>query len=219
MIIVVDGPAGSGKSSTAKAIARRLNIRFLDSGALYRALTYLWMKAGKPDKKTFFDNLPDIQLNIRYEDQTFFVFLNGENITAEIRRHDVSSHVSEVASCSAARKRVNRLMKKIVQKNTWIADGRDLGTAVFPDAVMKFYMDASITARARRRYEEQKIAEPDITLEQVRKNLEHRDYQDRNRDTDPLRKAEDAVLIDTTGKTFEEQVSEMIFMIKQKLKL
>lgn len=219
MIIVIDGPAGSGKSSTARTIANRLGIQFLDSGALYRAVTYLWIKAGKPEKNKFFKMLPDIQLQTQYKDRVFYVWANGEDITPEIRTQRVAENVSEIASYPAARRFVNHYMRNLVQQNTYIADGRDLGTAVFPDANLKFYMDASIEERARRRFAEMKRIDSAITLESVEENLRSRDHTDRNRKADPLAKASDAIVIDTTGKTFEEQVSEMILIIKENLEL
>lgn len=219
MIIVIDGPAGSGKSSTAREIADRLNIQFLDSGALYRALTFLWIRNQKPGKAEFFEMLPDTDLKTEYKNQTFCVQANGEDITTDIRSHDVASHVSEVASWPEARAFVNKYMRNLVKKNAYIADGRDLGTAVFPDASLKFYMDASIEERARRRYAEMNSSDSGVTLNDVKANLRSRDHADQNRKADPLKKAEDAIVIDTTGKTFEEQVQEMIRIIREKLKL
>ncbi len=219
MIIVIDGPAGSGKSSTAREIADRLNIQFLDSGALYRALTFLWIRNNKPDKATFFEILPETDLKTEYRNQTFFVNANGDDITSDIRSHNVANYVSKVASWPEARAFVNQYMRNLVQKNAYVADGRDLGTAVFPDANLKFYMDASIEERARRRFAEMKNSDPNVTLEEVKDNLRSRDQADQNRKADPLKKANDAIVIDTTGKTFEEQVQEIILIIKEKLKL
>lgn len=219
MIIVIDGPAGSGKSSTAKAIAYRLNIQLLDSGALYRAITYLWIEAGKPDKIEFFQLLPGIQLDAYYKDKTFFVLADGKDITSEIRRQEVANYVSEVAAYPQARSYVNEFMRNLVRKGTFVADGRDLGTAVFPDADLKFYMDASLEERAKRRFEEMNQLDRSVTFTEVKGNLEKRDHTDQSRKTDPLKKAEDAVVIDTTGKTFDEQVNMMITIINQRLKL
>lgn len=219
MIIVIDGPAGSGKSSTAKEIANRLNIQFLDSGALYRAITYLWLKQDKPDKAKFFENLPTVTLQAVYRDQTFFVQANGEDLTNKIRTKKVADHVSEIASHREARNFVNDFMRKLVSTDTYVADGRDLGTAVFPDADLKFYMDASIEERAKRRFDEMKTSDEAVTLQDVTDNLKSRDQRDQNRSHDPLRKAEDAVVMDTTGKTFEEQVLEMISIIREKLNI
>lgn len=219
MIIVMDGPAGSGKSSTARAIARKLGIQFLDSGALYRALTSIWLKTGKTEMDKFFDMLSGISLKTHYKNEIFYVEVNGTDITSEIRTQAVADHVSEVASVPEIRKYVNRYMRNLVETDLYIADGRDLGTAVFPDAELKFYMDASIDERTQRRYKELKEQDLNITLEDVRTNLVNRDFKDKNRDADPLKKAEDAILIDTSGKTFEEQTSEIIEIIRDKLKL
>ena len=217
MIIVIDGPAGSGKSSTAKVLSKQLDIHFLDSGALYRAVTYFWIKNGKPDKKIFFDILPAMNLNVDLADNSFAVMLNGDNISEEIRSSDVANHVSDIASLPRVRKIVNTFMRNLVRKDTFIADGRDLGTAVFPDADLKFYMDASIEERADRRFKEMKASGQSTTRERVIENLKERDHKDQNRKTDPLKKADDAIVIDTTGKTFEEQVAEMAAIINEKL--
>lgn len=219
MIIVIDGPAGSGKSSTAKEIARLLDIQYLDSGALYRAVTFLWLQKNKPDLSSFFETLPDIKLNTEYRDQTFFVEMNHKDITDDIRTREVANHVSEMAANPKARSFVNQYMRKLVKSDTYIADGRDLGTAVFPQADIKFYMDASIDERAKRRYRELKPDNPELSFNEVKDNLKKRDYSDSNRAADPLKKDADAFLIDTTGKTFEKQIEEMINIIREKLKL
>lgn len=219
MIIVIDGPAGSGKSSTAKKIAELLDIQYLDSGALYRALTFLWLTNDKPDPSEFFDMLPDVKLETEYRDQLFHVIVNGEDITKEIRTQQVANHVSEMAAKPEAREFVNQYMRKLVTSNTYIADGRDLGTAVFPNADLKFYMDASLEERAKRRYRELIPNQPDTSFDEVKNNLQERDHKDSNRSADPLKKDANAILIDTTGKTFEEQIEEMIYIIRDKLKL
>ncbi len=219
MIIVIDGPAGSGKSSTAKAIANRLGIKFLDSGALYRAITYLWLESDKPGKAEFFENLSNVRLQADYRDQTFYVQADGKNLTDKIRTKYVADHVSEIASYKTARRFVNEFMRNLVKEDTYIADGRDLGTAVFPDADLKFYMDASLKERAKRRFLEMKASDESITLEDVMENLRSRDEKDQNRENDPLKKADDAIVIDTTGKSFEEQVQEMVSIIKENVNL
>ncbi len=170
MIIVIDGPAGSGKSSTAKKIAELLDIQYLDSGALYRALTFLWLTNDKPDPSEFFDMLPDVKLETEYRDQLFHVIVNGEDITKEIRTQQVANHVSEMAAKPEAREFVNQYMRKLVTSNTYIADGRDLGTAVFPNADLKFYMDASLEERAKRRYRELIRNQPDTSFDEVKNN-------------------------------------------------
>lgn len=217
MIIVIDGPAGSGKSSTAKALSKQLNIHFLDSGALYRAVTYYWIEQGEPDKNNFFDLLPAMNLDVNLADNSFTVKLNGKNISGDIRSSAVANHVSDIASLPKVRKLVNAFMRNLVRQDTFIADGRDLGTAVFPDADLKFYMDASIEERADRRFREIENSGQTITRDSVIQNLKKRDYKDQNRAADPLKKADDAIVIDTTGKTFKEQVAEMAAIINEKL--
>ena len=219
MIIVIDGPAGSGKSSSAKEIARKLNINFLDSGALYRALTYVWLELGQPSADQFFHFLEHIQLQVEYKEYRFVVLYNNKDITNEIRSNRVAENVSTLATMPQVRKYVNELMRKLVQEDLFIADGRDLGTVVFPDAELKFFMEASIDARAERRFKEIKGSEPGLTLKMVRDNLESRDLMDTRRTEAPLKKADDAIVIDTTDTTFEEQIEEMIHIIENTIKL
>lgn len=219
MIIVIDGPAGSGKSSTAKALAGKLGIQFLDSGALYRAVTYLWLQSEKPDRELFFKFLKGVTIRTNYKESTFFVEIDEKDVTSEIRTQKVADHVSEVASIPEVREFVNNYMRRLVKSNIYIADGRDLGTAVFPHADLKFYMDASLDERAERRFTEMIHSDPQISLEKVKENLKSRDFKDQNRSADPLKKAEDAIVIDTTGKTFEQQTSEMAAIIRNRLKI
>lgn len=219
MIIVIDGPAGSGKSSTAKEIARRLNLQFLDSGALYRAITYLWLENNKPDLQQFLDRLNSIKLQTSCDHSNFKVVVNDNDVTESIRSQQVAENVSKIASEPAIRSFVNSYMRQLVEDGVYIADGRDLGTAVFPDADLKFFMKASIQARAQRRYDEAVKADPNILLSQVEENLKQRDHLDSNRKADPLKKADDAIVVDTTDKSFEEQITLMINIIQNKLKL
>lgn len=219
MIIVIDGPAGSGKSSTAKALAERLDINFLDSGALYRAITLAWLIYGKPKKARFFENLSEINLSANYVNGVFNVYINNDaNVTEKIRSALVADHVSEIASNPEVRAYVNAIMRDLVKQDVYIADGRDLGTAVFPDADLKFFMDASIEERAKRRFNEIKEKE-DISFQEVLKNLQSRDDKDSNRKSDPLKKADDAIVIDTTDKTFDQQVDYMSSIIKEELNI
>lgn len=205
MIIVIDGPAGSGKSSTARAVANKLQIEYLDSGALYRTATLIYLKADQDNKK-FFQLLNKAKISFHYEDQRFYVSINDQSVTDTIRTPEVAGQVSKVAAMPRVRAFVNNLMRKVVLNGAYIAEGRDLGTAVFPDADLKFYMSADVDERARRRYDERKDDNPDLTLQEVKQNILQRDRQDSERETDPLKKADDAVEIDTTDTTFEQQV-------------
>ncbi len=205
MIVVIDGPAGSGKSSTAKAVAEQLGIQYLDSGALYRAASLVYIRSNQ-DRNKFFDQLKSINISFQYSDSFFFVRINGIDVSKEIRSMEVSNKVSEVASMPKVRAFVNALMNEAVQKDYFIADGRDLGTAVFPNAAMKFFMVADLETRAQRRLLELQNQGSDVTLEQILQNISERDQQDSSREADPLLKADDAIEIDTSSYKFEEQV-------------
>lgn len=214
MIVVIDGLAGSGKSSTARAVANRLGIEYLDSGALYRALAVVYLETGE-NLRAFFELLKTLTVSFRYEDKTFHVFVNGRDVTEQLRTEEVANVVSLIASKPEVRTFINDLMRKAVKRGQYIAEGRDLGTAVFPEAELKFYMSADVDERARRRFEQLKEQEPDITLEEVRSNIIRRDQKDSRRKSDPLRKAGDAIEIDTTDTTFEQQVNKICSMISE----
>lgn len=219
MIIVIDGPAGSGKSSTAKAVAAQLNIEYLDSGALYRALTYYFLDREFNDLSSFFETLETLPVSFRYENKVFRVCVDEQEVTSYLRSKEVSNKVSEIAAESEVRKFVNNLMRRAVKNGVYIAEGRDLGTAVFPDADLKFFMDASVEVRARRRLEQIQKKGVNITLQDVKENIRQRDQVDSQRTSDPLKKSDDAIEIDTTNFTFEQQVQKICSIIEQELKL
>ncbi len=216
MIIVIDGLSGSGKSSTAKAVAERLGIQYLDSGALYRAATYLWLAADQ-HKEKFFEILSSKDIEFEYNDNRFVVYLDGEDVSIEIRKQQISEHVSKVAAMPEVRQFVNKLMRQAVKSGHFIADGRDLGSAVFPDADLKFFMEASIDARAKRRHAELAGEGETVSLDEVKENLKARDSVDKARKVDPLVKPKDAYVIDTTTKSFDEQVMEISSVITERL--
>lgn len=216
MIIVIDGPAGSGKSSTARAVADQLQIEYLDSGALYRTATLIYIDANR-DQDMFFNLLNQKKISFRYDDQTFHVEIDGLPVTDDIRSPRVAKYVSEVAAMPQVRTFVNNLMHKAVANGIYIAEGRDLGTAVFPDAELKFFMSAELEERARRRYEERKDDNPDLTFKEVKENIAQRDRKDSKREADPLKKAEEAIEIDTTDLTFEQQVNQICSEVKQRM--
>ncbi|HYW34506.1 MAG TPA: (d)CMP kinase [Balneolaceae bacterium] len=217
MIIVIDGPAGSGKSTTAKAVAKKLNIEYLDSGALYRAMTWVFLQTNQ-DKDAFLNALDRTSVSFfyDYDNEIFHVFVNGNDITGELRSELVSDMVSRVASFPQVRSFVNALMQKSVINGKYIAEGRDLGTAVFPDADLKFFMKADQKERARRRFKELKSAGNDVSFNDVRRNITKRDQKDMNRERDPLKKAADAIEINTTDMTFETQVRYICDIICEK---
>lgn len=214
MIVVIDGPAGSGKSSTAKAVAAQLQIQFLDSGALYRVATLVFLNSQK-DYQKFFEQLEESEISFHFKNKKFHAFLNGRDVSDKIRSMEVSENVSEVASNSEVRAFINDLMREVVKHDIYIADGRDLGTAVFPGADLKFYMVADLETRAKRRFEEVTVSGKEVTLEEVKQNIAARDEKDSNRSSDPLKKADDAILVDTSEMTFNEQVTFISSKIKE----
>ena len=205
MMIVIDGPAGSGKSSTAKAIADRTDIQYVDSGALYRAVTLIFLEHSD-DRVAFFDAFDNTNISFMYADKLFRVFLNNREVTRDIRTQQVADNVSNVASDPEVRRRVNAIMRKQVQEGNFIADGRDLSTVVFPDADLKFYMECDLDTRAKRRYDELIKDNHDVSFEEIRRNLTKRDQMDSSREHAPLKKSKDAIVIDTSDLTFREQV-------------
>lgn len=205
MIVVIDGPAGSGKSSTAREVADRCGLEYVDSGALYRVAARLYLNYDGDDH-SFSEFLNTHDVGFRYQDETFKVFLNGTEITDKIRTPEVSETVSAVAAMPQVREFVNNLMRSATDDRKLIADGRDLGTAVFPDADLKFFMVADLDTRAERRYREMKDLGYDTSLEDVKHNIKQRDLTDSTRTASPLTKADDAIEIDTTNLSFDEQV-------------
>jgi len=213
MIVVIDGPAGSGKSSTARAVAERLGIQFLDSGALYRVATLLYLRAEK-NKEMFFELLKENKISFHFNEKKFHVYLNDTNVSEEIRTMDVSQNVSVVATMPYVRSFVNALMHQAVEHEVFVADGRDLGTAVFPDAALKFFMVADLKTRAERRLSELQNKGSTATLEEVMDNIASRDEIDSTRSADPLKKADDAIEVDTSALNFEQQVLIICDQIK-----
>lgn len=208
MIIVIDGPAGSGKSSTARAVAEQLKIQYLDSGALYRVATLVYLSTDR-NRALFLERLKVSEISFYFKENKFHVALNGELVSEKIREMEVSNAVSEVASMPEVRTYINDLMHKAVATGIFIADGRDLGTAVFPNAAIKFFMVADLDDRAQRRLAEMETNGTKATIEEVRANIARRDEVDSSREADPLKQAEDAILINTSGLTFKEQVSQI----------
>jgi len=215
MMIVIDGPAGSGKSSTAKAIADRSNFQYIDSGALYRAVTLIYIKHSD-NRAAFFDAIDKADIRFSYSDKMFRIFLNDREVTRDIRTQQVAENVSKVASDPEVRRRVNELMRQRVKEGNFIADGRDLSTVVFPDADLKFYMDCDLDTRARRRYAELTQNGYDVSFEKIRRNLSKRDHLDSSRTHAPLKKSQDAIVIDTSNLTFREQVDIILNYIYKK---
>lgn len=216
MIIAIDGPAASGKSTTARLVAKKLNITYLDTGAMYRALTFQLLKSNVD-----FDNLDKVStilgnLTIDMYDHkgTNIIKLNNEDITEEIRSSNVTKNVSEVSALLIVRKSMVVMQREIGYKSDCVVEGRDIGTIVFPNADFKFFMIADIKMRANRRLNEMNQSATVKTFDEIVLDLEIRDDKDTNRENSPLRKAVDAVEIDTSELTIDEQVNKIINHIK-----
>ncbi|MCB6568273.1 (d)CMP kinase [Eubacterium limosum] len=202
MQIAIDGPAGAGKSTIAKIIAKELGILYLDTGAMYRAITYgIWKnKIDFSDQKAIADFTKENTIDFKGTD----VYLSGEKVTEEIRLPIVSRHTSDVASIGEVRRLLVGQQQSIAGSHSVIMDGRDIGSVVLPKADYKFYLDASIDERARRRAIEQQARGIDQDFDSIRESIAVRDYNDSHRDEGPLVCTEDAIVVDTTGKSIEE---------------
>lgn len=206
--IAIDGPAGSGKSTISKAVAKKLKINYLDTGAMYRICTLNVLN--KEIDLNSDEEIIKATENINISIQKGRFFLNDQDVTKAIRTEKVSKNVSRVASILEVRQQMVILQKEIAKKNDVIMDGRDIGTHVLPDADYKFYLNASIDERARRRYKEQKENNKDVTFEDIKSSIVKRDKLDMNRDHAPLIKADDALEIDTTNMTIDEVIHLII---------
>lgn len=212
MVIVIDGPAGSGKSSTAKAIANSLGLTYLDSGALYRTVTLHVIRSGNPEP--FFDSMPFPNIDFSFVEGKIHVSLNGEDVTQAIRTPEVDAKVSAVSADAGVRDQVNRFLRNYVKSGAFIADGRDLGTVVFPNADLKIFLVADARVRAQRRH----LERPDgQSVQDIQKELERRDELDKNRKVAPLKKADDAIEVDTSSMKFDEQVQYLEKLIQERV--
>ena len=218
-IVTLDGPAGSGKSSTAKAVADALGFRHLDSGALYRALTYALMEAGVPRERWLALTPEDFHaLDVRAvpTDDGFDVRVGGRTVEAELRTPEVTERVPALAGLAAARSSLIELQRAAGARGRLITDGRDMGTVVFPDAEVKIFLVADLDERARRRLRETGTPDPDPAVLAAQKaQLAERDRQDSERMHSPLREPADARRIDTTGLAFEEQVQAVVGLVRR----
>jgi cytidylate kinase len=221
IIITLDGYSACGKSTLAKQLARVLNYIFVDSGAMYRAITLYFLRnhVDLTNDAEVKQALSEINLDFEYNEATGTsdIYLNDENVEAMIRDMLVSEHVSEVAANRYVRDFGVAQQQKLGQKKGIVMDGRDIGTTVFPHAELKIFVTADPAVRAERRFREMYERNPNITIEEVTHNLEMRDYMDSNREFSPLRKAEDAVVLDNSNLTKEEQLGTALRWAKEKI--
>jgi len=217
--IAVDGPSGAGKSTITREIAKRIDCIYVDTGALYRAIGLYVLRAGidSEDAGRIVGMLGDISVRIGKCGSGQIIFLNGVDVSAEIRTPEVSLYASNVSKIPEVRAALLDLQRSAAKNGRIIMDGRDIGTVVLPDATLKIFLTASPEERARRRYLELKEKGSDATYEDVLRDLIMRDKNDSTREIAPLRAADDAVILDTTGNEFEQSVEQILKIITERL--
>lgn len=218
--IAIDGPAGAGKSTIAKAVAKRLGIIYLDTGAMYRSVAYYVLKHGVSvsDEKEVQRLLDGLEMDIRYEDGAQQIYVCGENVTPYLREPHMSKAASDVSALPAVRYKMVELQREFAVSHDVVLDGRDIGTFVLPEANCKFYMTASPEERAERRHKELAEKGSACTFKEVLDDINKRDYNDSHRAVAPLRQADDAVYIDTTDMTPEEVTEAVVRIVSEKRK-
>lgn len=217
--VAIDGPAGAGKSSVAKAAAKELGFVYVDTGAIYRTIAlYVLRKGVDPHDAAGVEALlPEIQVGMEYTEQGQKMLLNGEDVTGLIRTPEVSMATSTCAAIPAVRGYLLQLQRDLAQKNNVLMDGRDIGTVVLPNAQLKVFLTASPEERARRRVAQLEEAGQPAEYEAILKDIQQRDYQDSHRETAPLRPAEDSVLLDTSELDFDGSVQQLVELVRQRL--
>ena len=218
--IAIDGPAGSGKTTTAKLVAKRLGLLPVDTGAMYRAVAYECLRKNVDihDENAVSRIVENINITQRLINDEIHTFLNGEDVSREIRSPEVSEIVSIVSSYKKVRDKLVEIQRKIAQEQDVVIEGRDIGTVVLKDADIKIFMKADLKERAKRRFKELREQGVNVSFEEVLNELKKRDEMDSNRKLAPLRVPEGAIIIDTTNKTIEEQVEEIIKEVKNKIR-
>lgn len=217
--VAIDGPAGAGKSTIAKAAAKELGFIYVDTGALYRAIAYNAVTKGViDDTQKIIDMLTDTNVELKYVDGVQAVYLNGDDVSAYIRTPEISMGASKVSAIPQVREFLLNLQRDIAQKNNVIMDGRDIATVVLPNADVKIFLFASPECRAQRRYKELMEKGEDVTLEDVLADVNQRDYQDSHREIAPLKPSEDSVMADTSKLNLEESIQLIINIIKERIK-
>lgn len=216
--IAIDGPAGAGKSTIAKLVAKELQFIYVDTGAMYRAMGLLTLKEGidAEDEEAIGASCKKAEVSLKYQEGRQQIYLNGENVTDSIRTEEAGKMASAVAKFKAVRKKMVDIQKKIADSDHIIMDGRDIGTVVLPFADLKVYLTAEVGVRAERRFKE--LTEKGIycNIEEIEKDIIARDYQDMNREVSPLRQADDAVLLDCSYLSIEEVADAIIKLFREK---
>ena len=211
----LDGPCGGGKSTVADILAQKLDILHLDTGAMYRACALCAIKRGVDclDEEAVSGFINDIDIEIRYQNGRQITMLDGEDVSEKIRANEVSMMSSDISSLKCVREKMVEMQREVAKRNDCILDGRDIGTVVLPDATFKFYITATPTVRAERRYKELTEKGQKVDFEDLIEEINRRDYNDSHRKISPLKKADDAILIDTSEMTVKEVVDKLLSYI------
>lgn len=217
--IALDGPAGAGKSTLAKGVAEKLDFIYVDTGALYRTVGLYFIRKGIDTNLNcdIEENLKNISVDIKFVDNKQHVFLNGEDVSEEIRTPEASMMASAVSAKPPVRAFLLEMQRKLARENNVLMDGRDIGTVVLPNATLKFFVTASVEERANRRYKELCEKGMKIEYKEVFEDIKTRDYNDSHREIAPLKPAEDSIIFDTTGLVLEQSVEKLYNMIKERV--
>ncbi len=216
--IAIDGPAGAGKSSIAKALSKRLGYIYIDTGAMYRAVALFFLENNVADgTDSRIESLLDkLEISIKYEDGAQKVILNGEDVTGKLRLEEIGKLASKFSAIGSVREKLVALQRKLAQKENVVMDGRDIGTVVLPNANLKIYLSASSKVRAKRRYLELlEKGYTDLDINEIEDEIIKRDEADMNREISPLKQADDAYYLDSSDMTLEEVVSKILSMVKE----
>lgn len=214
--IAIDGPAGAGKSSVSKILASRLGYVYLDTGAMYRAVTYEALKKGLTDPAEITAMTEALDMEVKPGTDAMHVIVDGEDVTPFIRTPEVSGHVSEVSAIGGVRTAMVAIQRRQAEKGGIVLDGRDIGTTVLPKADVKIFLTASVHTRALRRFKELEALHPELSLEDIEADVAKRDYMDSHREISPLKQAEDAILLDNGDLTLEGTAEAMIAICEKK---
>ncbi|MFH4934982.1 (d)CMP kinase [Staphylococcus cohnii] len=210
--IALDGPAAAGKSTIAKLVAAKLSMVYVDTGAMYRAITYKYLQLNKTEN--FSKLVQSTELSLTYdEEKGQRIILDNQDVTDYLRENDVTNHVSYVSSKESVRSFAVEKQQELAEQKGIVMDGRDIGTVVLPDADLKIYMIASVEERAVRRQKDNELRGIQSTVEQLKKEISERDHYDMNREISPLKKADDAITIDTTGMSIEEVTDKILTLV------
>ena len=216
LVIAIDGPSGAGKSTLAKRLARELDFTYLDTGAMYRALALKVLRRSidLADDDRLAELVGTTEIDLKEEGGRLVVLLDGEDVASQIRTPEVSQMASKVSALRMVRARMLELQREVGRRGSVVAEGRDIGTVIFPDAAVKIFLDASIAERARRRWQELRASGRLVDLQETQREIEERDRRDSERDVAPLRQAEDALLIDSSAESADEVAAMVLARVR-----